>query len=46
MGLALNILNIKRVQIANRLPALLLAPLLVALLNTHGIPHDFGLEGK
>jgi uncharacterized protein len=46
IGLALNILDIKRIKIANMLPALLLAPLLVALLNTFGIPLDFGLAGK
>ena len=46
IGLALNILDIKRIKIANMLPALLLAPLLVALLNTLGIPLDFGLAGK
>lgn len=46
IGLALNILDIKRIKVANMLPALLLAPLLVALLNTLGIPLDFGLAGK
>jgi uncharacterized membrane protein YqgA involved in biofilm formation len=46
MGLALNILEIKRVKIANMLPALLLAPLLVGLLNTLHIPLDFGLAGR
>jgi uncharacterized protein len=46
IGLALNILDIKRIKIANMLPALLLAPLLVGLLNTLGIPLDFGLAGK
>jgi uncharacterized membrane protein YqgA involved in biofilm formation len=46
IGLALNILQIKRIKIANMLPALLLAPLLVALLNTLGIPVDFGLGGR
>jgi uncharacterized membrane protein YqgA involved in biofilm formation len=45
-GLALNILDIKRIKIAHMLPALLLAPLLVGLLNTLGIPLDFGLAGK
>jgi uncharacterized membrane protein YqgA involved in biofilm formation len=45
-GLALNILDIKRIKIANMLPALLLAPLLVGLLNTLGIPLDFGFVGK
>ncbi len=43
IGLALNILDIKRIKVANMLPALLLAPLIVALLNTLGIPVDFGL---
>ena len=37
IGLALNILDIKRIKVANMLPALLLAPLLVGLLNTLGI---------
>ena len=46
IGLALNILDIKRIKIANMLPALLLAPLLVALLNILRIPLDFGLAGK
>ena len=46
IGLALNILDIKRIKIANMLPALLLAPLLVALLNVLGIPLDFGLAGR
>jgi uncharacterized membrane protein YqgA involved in biofilm formation len=46
ISLALNILQIKRIKIANMLPALLLAPLLVALLNTLGIPVDFGLGGR
>lgn len=46
IGLALNILDIKRIKVANMLPALLLAPLLVALLNTLGVPLDFGLAGK
>jgi uncharacterized membrane protein YqgA involved in biofilm formation len=46
IGLALNILDIKRIKIANMLPALLLAPLLVGLLNTLRIPLDFGLAGK
>jgi len=43
IGLALNILDIKRIKVANMLPALLLAPLIVALLNVLGIPVDFGL---
>jgi len=46
LGLALNILEIKRIKIANMLPALLLAPLIVGLLNTFGIPLDFGLGGR
>lgn len=46
LGLALNILDIKRIKIANMLPALVLAPLIVALLNTLGIPLDFGLGGR
>jgi len=45
LGLALNILEIKRVRVANMLPALLIAPLIVALLNIFGIPLDFGLGG-
>ncbi|GHO85401.1 DUF554 domain-containing protein [Dictyobacter formicarum] len=45
VGLALNILDIKRVKVANMLPALLVAPLLVALLSLLGIPIDFGLGG-
>jgi uncharacterized protein len=43
IGLAMNILDIKRIKVANMLPALLIAPLIVALLNTFGIPLDFGL---
>ncbi len=46
IGLALNILEIKRIKIANMLPALLLAPLIVGLLNALGIPLDFGLGGR
>jgi uncharacterized membrane protein YqgA involved in biofilm formation len=46
IGLALNILEIKRIKIANMLPALILAPLIVALLNILGIPLDFGLGGR
>ncbi|MBE3561598.1 MAG: DUF554 domain-containing protein, partial [Ktedonobacteraceae bacterium] len=46
IGLALNILEIKRIKIANMLPALIIAPLIVALLNTLGIPLDFGLGGR
>lgn len=45
IGLAMNILEIKRIKVANMLPALILAPLFVALLNTLGIPLDFGLGG-
>ncbi|GCE04963.1 DUF554 domain-containing protein [Dictyobacter aurantiacus] len=45
VGLALNILDIKRIKVANMLPALLVAPLLVALLSLLGIPIDFGLSG-
>jgi len=46
IGLALNILEVKRIKVANMLPALLLAPLIVALLNMLGIPVDFGLGGS
>ncbi len=46
IGLALNILEIKRIKIANMLPALLIAPLIVALLNTLAVPLDFGLGGR
>ncbi len=45
IGLALNILEIKRIKVANMLPALIIAPLIVALLNTLGVPLDFGLGG-
>ncbi|GCE18826.1 DUF554 domain-containing protein [Dictyobacter kobayashii] len=45
VGLALNILDIKRIKVANMLPALIVAPLIVALLNIFGIPIDFGLGG-
>ena len=45
IGLALNILEIKRIKIANMLPALIIAPLIVALLNTLRVPLDFGLGG-
>jgi uncharacterized membrane protein YqgA involved in biofilm formation len=45
IGLALNILDIKRIRVANLLPALVIAPLIVILLNTFGIPLDFGLGG-
>lgn len=46
LGLGFTILEIKRVKVANMLPALLLAPLLVALLNWFNIPLDFGLSAK
>ena len=46
VGLCLNILDLKRIKVANLLPALLLAPLIVALLNTLGIPLDLGLSGR
>lgn len=46
IGLAFNILEIKRIKVANLLPALIIAPLLVALLNSFGIPLDFGLGGR
>lgn len=46
IGLALNILELKRIKVANLLPALIIAPLLVALLNAIGIPLDFGLSGR
>jgi len=46
IGLALNILEIKRIKVANLLPALLIAPLLVLLLNVAGIPLNFGLGGR
>ncbi|HLG74785.1 MAG TPA: DUF554 domain-containing protein [Ktedonobacteraceae bacterium] len=45
IGLAFNILEIKHIKVANMLPALIIAPLLVALLTTFGIPLDFGLAG-
>lgn len=38
IGLALNILELKRIKVANLLPALLIAPLIVALLNILHIP--------
>ena len=46
IGLAFNILDLKHIKIANMLPALIIAPLIVALLNSFGIPLDFGLGGK
>ncbi|GHO64917.1 hypothetical protein KSC_038090 [Ktedonobacter sp. SOSP1-52] len=52
IALALNILGIQsqslwaeRIKVANMLPALLIAPLLVALLNILHISLDFGLGG-
>ncbi|HET8913830.1 MAG TPA: DUF554 domain-containing protein [Ktedonobacteraceae bacterium] len=45
IGLGLNILEIKRIKVANMLPALIIAPLIVALLALFGIPLDFGLGG-
>lgn len=45
IGLALNILDIKKIKVANMLPALLIAPLIVALLDTFSIPLNFGLGG-
>jgi uncharacterized protein len=45
IGLALNILDIKRIKVANMLPALIIAPLIVALLDTFSIPLNFGLGG-
>lgn len=46
IGLALNILELKRIKVANLLPALIIAPLIVALLNILHIPLDFGLAGR
>jgi uncharacterized protein len=46
IGLALNILDIRHIKVANMLPALIIAPLLVALLTTFGIPLNFGLGGN
>lgn len=43
VALALNILDIKRIKVANMLPALIIAPLIVAILNLFGIPLNFGL---
>lgn len=43
LALALNILEIKPIKVANMLPALIIAPLIVALLNVFGIPLNFGL---
>lgn len=45
IGLGLNILDIKRIKVANMLPALLIAPLIVVFLNIFHIPLDFGLSG-
>jgi uncharacterized membrane protein YqgA involved in biofilm formation len=44
IGLALNILELKRIKVANLLPALIIAPLIVTLLNILKIPLDFGLS--
>lgn len=44
VGLALNILELKRIKVANLLPALIIAPLIVALLNILKVPLDFGLS--
>lgn len=46
IGLALNILDLKKIKVANMLPALLLAPFFVILLHRFGIPLDFGLSGR
>ncbi len=46
IGLALNILDLKQIKVANMLPALVIAPLIVGLLNVFGIPLDFGLGGR
>jgi uncharacterized membrane protein YqgA involved in biofilm formation len=35
---------LKRIKVANLLPALIIAPLIVALLNILKIPLDFGLS--
>jgi len=43
LGLGLNILNLQRIKVANLLPALVIAPALVALLNVLNIPLNFGL---
>ncbi len=43
LGLGLNILGVLKVKVANMLPALLLAPAFVALLNLLNIPLNFGL---
>lgn len=43
LALALNILEIKPIKVANMLPALVIAPLIVAILNAFGIPLNFGL---
>ncbi|MGH2481983.1 MAG: DUF554 family protein, partial [Ktedonobacteraceae bacterium] len=45
IGLAFNILNLTKIKVANLLPALLIAPLIVILLHRFGIPLDFGLGG-
>ncbi len=43
LGLGLNILNLQRIKVANLLPALLLAPAFVALLDLLNVPLNFGL---
>jgi uncharacterized membrane protein YqgA involved in biofilm formation len=43
LGLALNILGIRKVKVANMLPALVIAPALVGGLEALGIPLDLGL---
>ncbi len=43
LGLALNILGIRSVKVANMLPALLVAPILVGALEGLGIPISLGL---
>jgi uncharacterized protein len=43
LGLGLNVLQIHRIKIANMLPALLLAPAFVALLNWLNIPLSLGI---
>jgi uncharacterized membrane protein YqgA involved in biofilm formation len=43
VGLALNILGLRKIKVANMLPALLIAPALVGGLEALGIPLDLGL---
>jgi uncharacterized membrane protein YqgA involved in biofilm formation len=38
MGIGLILLDLKRVRVANFLPALFIAPLVVAILQARGIP--------